>query len=373
MKIAIDASELANRREDGTQIYLYNLLKNIADIDHKNQYVLYYQNEPGKIIEASNFKHIVKPWPIYWTQSRLPFLLFKERASLLFMPIQTLPFVMPPKIKTVITIHDLAFLFFPKTFPLSDRIKHRVFARHAIKRADKIIAVSESTKKDIVKIYNEKPDKIKVIYHGYDKNLFKPFQNQKDYDTIENTKSKYSIDRPYILFVGGLQPRKNILGLFRAFELLKNNDYQLVIAGGRAWMYDELFKRSKQSPHRNNIIFTERFETEELPALLWGAKALVLPSFYEGFGLPIVEAMACGTPVVASNISSLPEVAGNAAILVDPNKPAEISEAIEKILTDKDLKQGLVKKGLDNINRFSWEKCARETVDIFENTFRIQN
>lgn len=379
MKIAIDASELANRREDGTQIYLYNLLKNIAEIDKKNQYFLYYQNEPKKLIESPNFKHIVKPWPIYWTQSRLPFLLFKEKSDVLFMPIQTLPFLAPARLKTIITIHDLAFLMYPETFLFGDRVKHKVFAWHAVKRADRVIAVSESTKNDIVKFYGTRPEKINIVHHGYDKNLFRParqrpepqamagepFQNERDCDTIEQIKRKYRIKKLYLLYVGALQPRKNILGLVKAFELLNNNQYQLVIAGGKAWLYDEMFGYVKKSPLQNNIIFTGRFETGELPPLLWGAEVFVLPSFYEGFGLPVIEAMACGTPVITSNISSLPEVAGKAALLIDPNKPEQITDAIRKILVDKDLKQKMTKDGFENIKKFSWEKCARETLDVF--------
>lgn len=367
MKIAIDASELSNRREDGTQIYLYNLLKHIAQIDRKNQYILYYQHDSKKLIQASNFTHVVKPWPAYWTQSRLPFLLFQEKPDVLFMPIQTLPFFMPSRVKTVITIHDLAFLFYPETFPASDRIKHKVFAWHAIKRADKIIAVSETTKKDITERYGTLPEKIKVIHHGYDKELFRPFQNQNDCDIIEAVKNKYRITKPYVLYIGALQPRKNVLGLVKAFELLNagTNTHQLVVAGGRAWLYEEVFEYIKKTPYRDKIILTGRFETEELPALLWGSELLVLPSFYEGFGLPIIEAMACGVPVITSDVSSLPEVAGSAAILVDPRNTESITEAMRKVLDDKNLKQKIIQDGFQNVKRFSWEQCARETMDVF--------
>lgn len=364
MKIAIDASELANRREDGTQIYLYNLLKNIACVDHTNQYYLYYQNEPKKIIEAPNFIHAIKPWPAYWTQSRLPFLLFRDRPHVLFMPIQTLPFVMPPQIKTVITIHDLAFLMYPQTFPAADRLKHKIFAWHAIRRADKIIAVSEATKKDILKFYHVVPEKVRVIHHGYDKERFRPFQKQEDCDTINQVKHKYKIHKPYILYVGALQPRKNILGLVKAFELLKNDAYELVIAGGKAWLYRELFEYARKTSARDNIIFTGRFETEELPALLWGAEVFVLPSLYEGFGLPAIEAMACGTPVITSNVSSLPEIAGQSAILVNPTKSEEIARAIQQVLESNEIKQKMRYSGLQNIQRFSWEKCAKETLEV---------
>lgn len=365
MKIAIDASELANRREDGTQIYLHNALKYISETDQKNQYFLYYQDNPKKLIKADNFQHIVKPWPIYWTQSRLPFLLFKEKPDILFMPIQTLPFLMPASLKTVVTIHDLAFLMYPETFPTIDRLKHRLFAWHAIKRADKIITISESTKKDIIRFYNVKPEKIQIVYHGYDAYIFRPFQNEKDCAIIEQVKTKYRITKPYILYVGALQPRKNILGLIKAFEILGKTDYQLVVAGGKAWLYDELFNYVKQSPLRENIIFTGRFETEELPALLWGSEVFVYPSFYEGFGLPVIEAMACGTPVVTSNTSSLPEVAGDAAVLINPDKPEEIKEAVKKILEDKVWKEKLIQDGFANVARFSWKKCARETLSVF--------
>lgn len=370
MKIAVDASELSNRREDGTQIYLYNLLKNIAEIDRKNQYILYYQHDPKKLIQASNFIHVVKPWPAYWTQSRLPFLLFREKPDVLFMPIQTLPFIKPSHTKTVITIHDLAFLFYPETFPAGDRIKHKVFAWHAIKRADKIIAVSEATKKDITECYGTLPEKIKVIHHGYDNGLFRPFQNQSDCDIIEAVKNKYHITKPYVLYIGALQPRKNILGLVKAFELLNadTNTHQFVIAGGKAWLYEELFEYIKKTPYRDKIILTGRFETEELPALLWGSELLVLASFYEGFGLPVIEAMACGVPVITSRVSSLPEVAGNAAILVDPQNPDSIAAAIRNILGNSVLKQRLIQDGFQNVKRFSWEQCARETMDVFNQT-----
>lgn len=363
MKIAIDASELGNRREDGTQIYLYNLLKNIAALDTENQYFLYYQNEPKKKVEAPNFIHRIDPWPAYWTQSRLPFLLFKDRPDVLFIPIQTLPFVMP-RLKTVITMHDLAFLVYPETFPATDRLKHRIFAWHAVKRADKIIAVSEFTKSDVVKFYGADASKINVVYHGYDKGLFRPFQNQGDCDTMKTVKEKYKISKPYFLYVGALQPRKNILGLIKAFELMNRKDYQLVIAGGKAWLYDELLEYAKESFMRDNIIFTGRFETEELPSLMWGAEAYVLPSFYEGFGMPVLEAMACGTPVITSNVSSLPEVGGDAALLVDPYSPRKISEAMKKVAGTIDLKNRMREGGFAHAAKFSWEKCAQETIEV---------
>lgn len=363
MKIAIDASELGNRREDGTQIYLYNLLKNIAALDTKNQYFLYYQNEPKKKVEAPNFSHRIDPWPAYWTQSRLPFLLFKDRPDVLFIPIQTLPFVMP-RLKTVITMHDLAFLVYPETFPAIDQLKHRIFAWHAVKRADKIIAVSEFTKSDVVKFYSADQSKIHVVYHGYDKGLFRPFQNQNDCDTMKKVKEKYRITKPYFLYVGALQPRKNILGLVKAFESINNRDYQLVVAGGKAWLYDELLEYAKKSFLRDNILFTDQFETEELPSLMWGAEAYILPSFYEGFGMPVLEAMACGTPVITSNVSSLPEVGGEAAILVDPYSHQEIGGAMNKIISAPGLKQKMGERGLEQASKFSWEKCATQTINI---------
>ncbi len=367
MKIAVHASHLSQDREDGNQTYIMNLFTHLAQVDQKNQYDFYYSAPPKRHLEAPNYHHIIHQAPVAWTQRVFPQLLRKDNPDVLFMPIQMLPFLKSKKQKSVVTIHDLAFFYYPETFPWKDRTLHKIYVREAIMSSDALIAITQATKDDILARYNVPEDKIHVIYHGIDHTRFRP-SNQDDDDLIQAVKDKYSIHKPYLLFVGNVQPRKNVQGLIKAFSHWKattNINAQLVIAGAKAWMVEDVLEEV-QELLENDIIFTGRFLDEELPPLLWGATAFVLPSFYEGFGLPILEAAACGTPVLIADTPALTEVAGNAAMIFDPHNPLDIAAKIDTLWSDTQLQQDMRQKGYRRAQEFSWKRCAQETLILLD-------
>jgi glycosyltransferase involved in cell wall biosynthesis len=231
-----------------------------------------------------------------------------------------------------------------------------------------IVADSLATQQDLVDFYEADPGKIDVVYLGRDESL----TAVTDLSLIQQTKQTYKIEGDYLLYLGTLHPRKNLVRLVEAFHqtvtTLQNQKIKLVIAGKKGWLYDAIFERVQQLNLTGQIIFTGYVADQNKPALLSGALAYVFPSLYEGFGLPVLEAMACGTPVLTSNISSLPEVAGEAALLVDPHNTGEIVAGLTQLITDVELRQRLVEQGYRQIQNFSWQKAAVQVFEILEKT-----
>ncbi|MGA1049977.1 MAG: glycosyltransferase family 4 protein [Minisyncoccia bacterium] len=367
MKIAVHGSHLCQEREDGNQTYILNLFRAIKNIDTENEYIFYYNKPSSKIVESSNFQHKVHQAKFMWTQRVFPFLLTQDKPDVLFMPIQMLPFLKSRKQKAVVTIHDLAFLLYPETFPAKDAFLHKLYVREAITKADHLIAITEATKQDIIKFYKINPDKITVVYHGVDKNRFRLIQEGEE-SLVADVKSKYNITKSYILYIGNVQPRKNIQGLIKAYQKLRkttDHNYQLVIAGAKAWLVEDVMKEIGDD-YRDDIIFTGRFEDIELAPLLWGSDLFVLPSFYEGFGLPILEAMACGVPTVVSNTPSLVEVGGSASMSFDPHSIDDMAKVLDNIISNPNLRQEMRDNGLKRVAEFSWDRCAQETINVIK-------
>jgi glycosyltransferase involved in cell wall biosynthesis len=366
MRIAINAADLDHPRIDGTRIYIQNLLKNFGLADTRDRFLIYHKKEFNPQLtfpKFENYEVIKKPFPFWWTQTRFTWEMIRTKPDILFMPMHSLPFFRSKKIKTIVTIHDLAFKFFPGHFPKKDLRRLNFFTDHAVENSDKLIAISNSTKNDLLKIYPKlKEEKIKVIYHGYDKDLFRPDITEQE---IQRVNSKFKIQNlKFILFVGTIQPRKNIETLLEAFEVLRRReDYKnlgLVIAGCSGWLAENIVEKIKKT---SGAVMTGKFETEDLPALIAGAEVFVLPSLYEGFGLPVLEAMACGTPVVVADNSSLREVIEDAGLLFNPRSSDKLADALFGILDNDKLRDSLQKKGLERAKYFSWEKCARETLE----------
>ena len=257
-------------------------------------------------------------------------------------------------------------------FKKTDLYQLTNWSKYSILNSKHIFTISQSSKEDIVKNYHVDPSKITTIYPGYDKEKFKPQLRSK----INRVKNKYKIRGNYLIFVGTLQPRKNIEKLIEAFSMLtqghKNtvnrqqitDNLSLVIVGRKGWLYEPIFSKVKQLKLDQKVIFTDYVSDDYLPALIAGAKAYVLPSLWEGFGIPVIEAQACGVPVVVSNTSSLPEIVGESGVLVDPESVASITEGIAKVLANQALRQKLIKAGFANTKRFSWQKCAKQTLSI---------
>jgi len=370
MRIAINAADLDHPRIDGTRIYIQNLLKNFGLEDTRDRFLIYHRkkfNSQLEFPEFENYEIIKKPFPFWWTQTRFAWEVFREKPDILWMPMHSLPFFRPKKTRTIVTIHDLAFKFFPDHFPKKDLRRLNFFTDYAVRHSDKLIAISNSTKRDILKIYPKiKEEKIKVIYHGYDKSLFKSDIPEQE---IRKTNSKFKIQNSkFILYVGTIQPRKNIGKLIEAFQILRREkkfeNLGLVIAGSPGWLSENVIEKIQKTP---GVITTGKFETNDLPALIAGAQVFVLPSLYEGFGLPVLEAMACGTPVAAADNSSLREIAQDAGMLFEPSSSEKIAKALQQILENENLQDNLRKKGLERAKYFSWDKCAKETLDWIRN------
>jgi glycosyltransferase involved in cell wall biosynthesis len=264
----------------------------------------------------------------------------------------------------VVTVHDLALLRYPHlgTAALSRFIRQMT---RSVTEAKRVIAVSDATRRDIIDLLGTPAEKIRVIHNGYDQR-FRPLPHT---EARARVGERYGLSEPYILHVGTLEPRKNLETLISAYARLRRERYiphGLVLVGDRGWKYDPIFQLVDQLGLRNAVRFTGAVPADDLPALYNAADLFVYPSLYEGFGLPPLEAMACGTPVVTSNVSSLPEVVGDAALLVDPHDEGALAEAMARVLSDVELRRHMRERGLERARHFSWERCARETLAVYE-------
>lgn len=368
MRIAIQASDLDSKRIDGTRVYLLNMLNRFGKISPNDDFFVFHKNGFNPELEPknhSNYKIISKNFPFYWTQIRFAMEIWKGKYDALWMPMQALPFVRRKNLKTTVTIHDLAFKIFPQFFPKKDLRRLNLFTDFAVKKSDKIIAVSHSTKNDILKFYPMiKEEKIKVIYHGFDPKLLQEKISDEEKNKI-NTKYKI-LNTKYILYVGAIQPRKNLKELIKAFEIIKKErkDLKLVLAGGKAWMWEEVMERISRSTYHNDIIVTGTIPFSEVISLYKNASVFVFPSLYEGFGIPVLEAFACGVPVILAKNSSLLEVGGGAANYFESIE--NLCYQIREILDKEELRKEMIEKGFNQAKKFSWDKCAEETIELIK-------
>ncbi len=383
MRIAIQAADLDHPRIDGTRVYLLNMLRRFGNLSPKDEFLIFHQRDFNPELappDFPNYKIVKISSPLFWTQTRFAFEIFKNNPDVLWMPMHNAPLFRRKKLKLITTIHDLAYKYFPDNFPKKDLLELNLLGNWAIKNSDKIIAVSQSTKNDILKFYPKiKTDKIKVIHHGFDADLF---QKEISRDKTDNILSKFKILNfppgrdsakavtKFILYVGAIQPRKNLRILIEAFNLYKKGGYEkdlkLVLAGGKAWMWEEIFKSIKKSPHREDIVVTGTIPFEEIAVLYKNARLFVFPSLYEGFGIPLLEAFAAGIPVVSSKNSSLWEVGGEAARYFDSSSSFDLCRKMREVSEDDELRKKLIKKGREQIKKFSWDKCAGETLEYLK-------
>ena len=365
MKIAIDLTPIP-RQMTGVGKYARCLLKSLAEFDRENHYWLFVKEDqfdqyrPGQenfhIVPQSRILHnrLIR---LLWEQIALPVQLLKRKIDLLHSIHYTTPLFSP--CKRVITIHDMTFYLFPEKHTLIKRLFFRSIIPAAIKKTNHIFADSKNTRADILKIFNLPTAKIDVVYLVTDP-IYRPFDIQSMEMDLEK---KYGIRFPFILYVGTLEPRKNVWRLIQAYAQLSAEthlQHRLVIVGKKGWAYKEIFETLSGLDRkiREKIIFTGYVAEKDLPSLYNAAELFVYPSLYEGFGIPPLEAMACGVPVIASNISSLPEVVGDAGLQVNPLDTEAISGAMREVLTNKGLGTELKKKGIQAAKKFSTKRMA---------------
>lgn len=370
MKIAIQVADLDASRIDGTRVYIHNMLKYFGKLDKTSEFFLYHKKNFNPELtppDFPNYKIKQKNFPLFWTQSWLAKELRKDQPDVLWMPMHNIPILHPGRIKTIVTAHDLAYKYFPKYFPKKDLFKLNLLGKWAFTKADKIIAISQSTKKDILKFYPNVPeDRIRVIYHGFDAEVFSVVRN---FETENEVKKRMGIFGEYILYAGAIQPRKNLGVLVSAFNLFKEktkSKIKLVIAGEKAWLSDGVFDKIAESRFKKDIITPGRLTFSDMGTLVRGANVYVYPSLYEGFGIPVLEILASRVPLICALNSSLGEVGGDAPLYFDEKKPSDLAEKIELVVKDENLRKEMIRKGAEQIKKFSWEKCARETLDYLK-------
>ena len=379
MNIQFDAQLLMDNQKTGISWTAQKIIESMAKAARQNDYTLNYfamfsllekRNFISKLLELG-----CRPNECRWFHSSvykllynfipLPYrLFFGSKADIThFMNYHVPPGV---KGKVVTMVYDTVYKAFPETMNSRTRFMLNLSMKHSCKRADIIVTISQFSKSEIMKYLNVPPEKIVVMPCGVDLELYRP-----DYgmDDVQRVKNKYDIKGEYLLYLGTLEPRKNIERLVEAFYLLKQriaNWPKLVIAGRKGWQYESIFQKVHTLGLMDDVIFTGYVDAADSPVLTMGALAFVFPSLYEGFGMPPLEAMACGTPVITSNAASLPEVVGDAALLVDPFSVESIADTIEHILQDESLRSELSQKGLERASDYSWEHSVRIISDVYK-------
>ncbi|HLB95650.1 MAG TPA: glycosyltransferase family 1 protein [Patescibacteria group bacterium] len=358
MLIGIDASKVAKTYQSGTEVYSTEIIRAFSRIDRENQYLLYTPKPIRDKLHnlGKNFKVKILPFRKFWTQIRLSQEMLAAKPDILFIPAHTLPLIFPKK--SVVTIHDLGFKHFPELYPPVDILYHNWAANHSLKNAHHILTDSEFVKKDLGRFYPIDPRRISVVPLGYDEQTYRPL------------KTKTS-KKPYLFYVGRLEEKKNIVGMLRAYRILRKEKaikHEFLLAGRPGFGFERIKKEIDLLPAeiKPDVIILGFVDQQKYVELLKNASILFFCSFFEGFGLPLLEAMASGIPVVASNRTSIPEVCGKAAILVDPSKPFDMAVALSKIIHNRGLEKALISKGLARASLYSWEKTARKTLAILE-------
>jgi len=363
MRVGIDA-RLVYYRQAGITQYTLRLLEEFAAIAEDDEFFVFQsRRDPATLVEQPNFHR-----RSLWTppHHRLEQLLLPLEISTTDLDVLHSPDFIPPfrrNCKSVITIHDLNFLLYPHFLtPQSARYYGQI--DQAVRNCDHIIAVSESTKRDIIHLTGAPEEKITVVYEAANP-IYRPLGDEELPGPV---KGRLGIDDAFVLFVSTIEPRKNVPTLLMAYRQLLDNyhaDVNLVLAGEKGWLFDEVFALVEKLGLKERVRFLGSVSPEELLGLYNAAHLLVHPAFYEGFGLPPLEAMACGTPIVVSNTSSLPEVVGDAALLVEPTDVDGMAVAIWRLISDEALRQRMIHRGLKRARRFSWKKAALETLEIY--------
>lgn len=381
LKIGIDVRCLIDGKITGVEEYTINLLKNLFEIDQRNKYILFtnsFRKPKGSLEVFAKYKNVKVRnfgipnkilnfffWYLGWPHADKMI----GGADIFFMP--NINFIgLSKKTKLVLTMHDISFEHMPEMFSWKRRLWHSfINPRKLCRRADSIIAVSDSTKNDVIRNYKIHQDRVRRIYSGVSEEYVQLDRNDRN---LVEVKEKYKLPFKFILFLGTIEPRKNIISLVQAFDKLKdlnlpgNEKLKLVVVGSRGWKFEKTISAMKNAKHTDDIIFINSIPSKDKNAIYNLASVFVYPSFLEGFGFPVLEAMKCSVPVIASNTSSIPEVIGNEGILIDPEKPDEILVALRNLLTDRNLQEHFKEHGQRRTFMFSWRNTAREFLNRLE-------
>lgn len=359
MHIGIEAERANHAQKTGVEHYAQQLIMHLAKIDLQNHYTLYLRTQPQKWFSElpKNFQVKVMPFPKFWTQLRLSWEMVRHPVDVLFIPASALPFIHPKK--SVITIHDMNWKVYPETDTWFMRNYLRWSYWYITRHAWKIIAISEATRKDLLKFYSIAAEKIVTVHQGYE---------QVDVPAIGQPNPLIATKLPekFVLFLSTLQPRKNLIRLIAAFRKLKDEHpdlpHKLVIVGKPGWKYEPILaaieKNSDIAVYLNHVSDSDKW------AVFSKASAFAMPTLYEGFGMWILESFQVGVPLVISNVASLPEIAADAAVYCDPLDVNDIKRALQQVLMDKSLVDRLVERGTERLKQFSWDKCAKETLEV---------
>jgi len=366
LHVAINAHLLSGQagyRSAGVHQYIHYLLRHLAEVANDTRITVLLGK--GVLPAGVSLNAVRSRWstdrPLMrtmWEQLAQPLVLHRIRADLAHGPVLAAPlFTDRP---TVITVHDLSFVRFPYLFRPANRLYLTVMARLSARRARRLIAVSAHTASETTRLLNVPRDRIDVVYHGVDP-AFRPLPA----DEVETFRRRHGLPDRFVLSVGTLEPRKNHARLVEAFERVRDGRTRLVLVGGKGWLYDDLFAKVETLGLQDDVTFAGYVPQKDLPLWYNAAEAFAYPSLYEGFGLPVIEAQACGTPVLTSNLPPLTEAAGDAALEVDAYNVNDIATELERLLGDEALQHDLQERGLAHAGQFAWSRTARETLEVY--------
>lgn len=372
MRIAIDAHSVGTKL-GGNESYAVNLIEALAQLDSANDYTIYVTTSEARdrfTNRWSNFKvrSTLPHTPLIRIPLTLSAELRKHPVDVLHVQFTAPPFCPCP---VVVSIHDLSFEHLPQTFNRRSRTQLRLTVRHSARRAARILSLSEYTRRDIIESYGIEPGRVSTIPLAAPEH-FAPVTDNRE---LQRVRHNYGIDGDYILSVGSIQPRKNLARLIKAYAILRGSFSadklpKLVLVGKCAWLYDETLRTLDEAGVKDTVILTGYVPQADLPALYSGALCFVYPSYFEGFGLPPLEAMRCGTPVIVGDRTSLPEVVGSAGLTINPFDVDAIATAIRRLMNDPELRRDLSVKGQERAGAFSWRDTARKTLAIYQEVAR---
>lgn len=364
MKIAIDIRD-AGGEKTGKGWYTFNLVQALLRLDKKNDYLLYTKALVPGFEEFDNVVQKIVEYPTIFWHTATARDLKQEMVDVFFAPTSLIiPSIISKEIKCIVTIHDLVALLFPSNHNKKAVLIEKMLLGRAVKKADKILAVSSNTKQDLIEKFQLDESKIEVVYASGSES----FQQIEDPEMLENFRLKTNLPEKFFLAVGTIEPRKNYPNLIKAFAEFskKYPKYRLIIVGRDGWQFEETYKAIHENYMQKKVHFLGYLSEKSIVNLYNMAEAFVFPSLYEGFGIPPLDAMRCGCPVIAANTSSLPEVVGNAGILIDPKNPHSITAAMLKIVENKELRDTMVQNGFAQAKKFSWEASAKRLLEIIK-------